>query len=357
MDAGQMADMSGLEVVRRAIEFDAPARLPLRFEALGLSDTHTVAWNQIGVGDKSFRRTLDEWGCQWVRSEMSNMGQVKGHPLADWRDAARFRWPDADSPAFYEGMEERFAGSDGKYVLTGIFMLLFERMHALRGFENTLVDLRLERGIAETLADRIVDFDLAIIENIGRRFGSSIHGFSFTDDWGSEQALFINPSLWEEFFKPRYKRIFDAIHRQGWHIWMHSCGQVEAILESLIEIGLDVINLQQPRLLGIEEVGRRFRGRICFESLCDIQHTLPFAGDEEVRAEARLLLQQWATPAGGFILSDYGHGAAIGVEVERKQVMLDAFLRADPWLREGSSRSSGTVGRGAANRQCPCASR
>jgi len=29
--------------------------------------------------------------------------------------------------------------------------------------------------------------------------------------------------------------------------------------------------------------------------------------------------------------SDYGDGAAIGVELAKKQIMLDAFLEADPW--------------------------
>jgi len=31
------------------------------------------------------------------------------------------------------------------------------------------------------------------------------------------------------------------------------------------------------------------------------------------------------TPEGGFILSDYGDGAAIGVSDDRKRVMLEAF--------------------------------
>jgi hypothetical protein len=323
--------MSPYEVVRRAIEFQGPGRLPLRFEALGLSDVHNVAWNQIGTGDKEKPQTLDEWGCLWARSEVTNMGQVKGHPLADWRALEHYRWPDPDDTAFYEGMERRFAGSDGKYVSTGIFMLLFERMHALHGFENTLADLYLERERIEMLADRIVEFDLGIIRNVARRFPDSIHGFGFTDDWGTQQAVFIRPQLWDEFFKPRYRCIFDAIHEAGWHVWMHSCGKINAILEGLIDVGLDVINLQQPRALGIEEIGRRFRGRICFESLCDIQHTLPFKGAEEIREEAGLLLQHWAVPEGGFILSDYGDGQAIGVELEKKRVMLDAFLEADPW--------------------------
>ena len=323
--------MSSFEVVRRAIEFARPERLPLSFEALGLSDLHIVNWNQAGTGRPRGRETLDEWGCLWKRTEVANMGQVKGHPLADWSALRGFRWPDPEDPALYEGMADRFTGGDGKYVCTSLFMLLFERIHALRGFENALTDLYLERERLEELADRIVGYDQGIIGNIASRFPGRIHGFRFTDDWGTELATFIQPALWDEFFKPRYKKIFDTAHRAGWHVWMHSCGKINAILEGLIEIGLDVINLQQPRVLGIEEIGRRFRGRICFESLCDIQHTLPFKGPDEIREEAGLLLDRWSAPAGGFILSDYGDGAAIGVPVEKKRIMLDAFLEADPW--------------------------
>lgn len=323
--------MSSYEVVRRAVEFERPDRLPVRFDALGINDTHSVDWNQIGTGDPDVRETYDEWGCMWQRSDQANMGQVKGHPLADWAALDGYRWPDPDDPAFYAGMEARFEGADDKYIMTDIFMLLFERMHALHGFQNTLMDLHLEREKIEMLADRIVEIQTGIIENIGARFPGQIHGFSFTDDWGTEQALIVSPALWEEFFKPRYKKLFDAIHAQGWHVWMHSCGRINTILESLIEIGCNVVNLQQPRVLGIEAVGEEFAGRLCFESLCDIQHTLPFKEASEIREEARLLMEHWATPQGGFVLSDYGDGRAIGVSDERKRVMFDAFLEADPW--------------------------
>lgn len=323
--------MSSYEVVCRAIEFRKPDRLPLQFAVFGLNDFQHVGWNQIGVGDKKLPYTVDEWGCGWQRTETPNMGQVKYHPLADQTDLSSFRWPDPDAEAFYQGMEERFAGSGGKYVTTGIFMLLFERMHALLGFERTLAELVLEREWMEALADRIVAFDLAVIDNIARRFPGKIHGFNFTDDWGTQQALFIRPSLWQDFFKPRYKKVFDAAHKNGWHVWMHSCGKINAILDDLVEIGLDIIEPQQPRTLGIEATGSQLRGRVCFASLCDIQHTLPFQPDDEIRAEAKLLLEHWATPDGGFILIDYGDGEALGVSLDKKQVMLEAFMNADPW--------------------------
>ncbi|MCP4643642.1 MAG: hypothetical protein GY851_24555 [bacterium] len=323
--------MTSYEVVRRAVEFEGPDRLPVRFDQLGVTDVRSVCWNQVGTGNSWDKRSVDEWGCTWERTDVANMGQVKEHPLLEWSAADTFAWPDPDDPALYENMALYMEDSDDLYRMTSIFMLLFERMHALRGFENTLMDLYTEHERAAALADRIVEYDLSIVRNIHERFGSDIHALSFTDDWGTELDTFISPDLWAEFFKPRYKRIFDCCHDLGWHVWMHSCGKVNGIIDHLIDIGLDAINLQQPRALGIEDVGEAFAGRICFESLCDIQHTLPFKSDEEVREEAALLLERWGTPKGGFVLSDYGDGAAIGVEYERKELMLQAFQDADRW--------------------------
>ncbi len=161
-----------------------------------------------------------------MRSELDNVGQVKGHPLADWNALGHYCWPDPNDLAFYEGMGERFAGTEDKYVLTGIFMLLFERMWALHGFQNTLIDLYLERERMDMLADRIVAFDLDNIRNISQRFPDRIYGVIFSDDWGTQQALIISPQLWKRYFKLRYARIFDAIHQAGWHVWMHSDGRI-----------------------------------------------------------------------------------------------------------------------------------
>lgn len=256
--------MSSYEVVRRAIEFSRPDRLPLRFDALGVSDVHRVRTNQIVPSDYTERKNFDEWGCCWVRSQMANMGQVKGHPLENWSTLESYKWPNPNNPSLYEGMASRFEGSKGKYILTEIFMLLFERMHSLRGMENVLADLYLETERIEMLADKIVEYDIAIIRNITERFPGCIHAFSFTDDWGNETATFISPVMWREFFKPRYARIFEAARKAGWHIWMHTCGKVNEIIEDLIDIDLDVINLQQPRVLGIEEIGQQIQRAYLF---------------------------------------------------------------------------------------------
>ena len=138
--------MTSKERVKRAVEFRTPDRLPLEFGAFGASDTAGLGWNQIGTGDNSKRETVDEWGCTWQRNETKNMGQVKGHPLESWDNLSGYRFPDPDNPVFWEGIEERAKALDRDlYIKTGIFMVFFERLHSLRGFENLMMDFYLER--------------------------------------------------------------------------------------------------------------------------------------------------------------------------------------------------------------------
>jgi uroporphyrinogen decarboxylase len=327
---------NGRENIIAAIEFTSPERLPMVFDAFSASDVHRVRWNQIGPGDRDKKSAYDEWHCGWSRSDMENMGQVTSHPLDDWSKLDGYQWIDPDDSSLYEGMEDRFAGSDGKYIATSIFMIFFERLHSLRGFQNLMLDLYVDKRKISELADRVVDIQVGIIENISRRFPDMIDGIRFTDDWGSEQDVFISPDLWDEFMRPRYKRIFDACKNAGWHVWLHSCGKINKIIGGLIDVGVDVLNLQQPRVLGIEEIGTEFAGKICFESLCDIQKTLPFKGKDDIKREAQELISHWGTNKGGFILGDYGDGEAINVPLEKKRTMFDAFMDADRWKGEAS---------------------
>lgn len=319
------------ERIKAAIHFETPDRLPLKFRYYDRNDVHKVKWNYAGSGSSDTLKSIDEWGCVWERTGEANMGQVTGHPIQDWADFDSIKWLDPNDPALYEGMEEKFIGYEDKYSIASIFMLLFERMHSLRGFENLLLDLYIEKENIAKLADKVVEIQIGIIENMAKRFPGRFDGLTFTDDWGTERDLIIKPELWREFFKPRYKKILDACHKVGWDVWMHSCGKINVIIEDLIEIGLNVINLLQPENLGIEEIGRRYAGRICFESMCDMQTTLPLKDCKGIEEEASLLLQNWGTDRGGFILCDFGEGTAIGVTPDKRKVMYDAFMKHDRW--------------------------
>ncbi len=318
--------MTPYEIVRRAVEFDSPARLPVRFGSLGLDDTYGVGL-QAAAGWAPGQPGADEWGVVWTPAPagLTNMGQPRGHNLTSWDLLDELPFPNPHDAHRFARIPDQLAGAGDQYVMVGCGFTFFERMHYLRGMDNLFVDLYEHPDRVHELAERVIAFPIGIAEEIGRRFRGQVHGFAMTDDWGTQLAAFTSVPVFREFFKPYYRRLFAAIHDAGLHAWMHSCGHVNEIIEEWIDCGVDVLNLQQPRNLGIAEIGARYRGRVCFESLCDIQMTLPFEADDAIREEARLLLEHWATPQGGFVLSDYGDGAAIGVPLEKKRVMLAAF--------------------------------
>jgi uroporphyrinogen decarboxylase len=306
--------MTSREILKRAIHFRRPPRLPVNFWAFGVSDTAGIPI-QGAAGFKPSVEGEDEWGCVWSKTDLANMGQVKGHPLESSAGIDNMKFPDHDDDSRYAKVPESFEKFDaeGRYVQTGIFMVLFERMHSLYGFENVLCDLLTDRPAMEALADRVVEVHLCFVDNIGRRFGDKLQGIGMSDDWGTQEAAFISFDLWMDFFFPRYKRLFDRMHHYGYDVWVHSCGKVNEIVEGYIKAGVNVVNLQQPRALGIEEMGKRYRGRITFESLADIQATLPTNDRAKVDADVAALAEHWMSPEGGFIFSDYGDDAAIGV--------------------------------------------
>lgn len=316
---------SSREVVRAAVHFRGPERLPVRMGCFGRDDTIWIPRRSEEQKDGEVR--IDEWGCRWQTTAMHNMGQPKGHPLGDVSEHARARIPDYDEPWRYEGLEEAFqqAESEERYTQVGIFMVLFERMHALAGFENVLMGLLADRENTAALADRILEAQMCLVRNYQQRFGQRLHSFSMSEDWGTQEAAFISADLWRDFFLPRYRKLFDLMHSGGQDVWVHSCGKINEIIEGFIEAGCDVVNLQQPRALGIEEIGERYRGRITFESLSDIQASLPTGRPERIRQDAEALGRHWMMPEGGFVFSDYGDDQAIGASAGAKLTMYRAF--------------------------------
>jgi uroporphyrinogen decarboxylase len=253
------------------------------------------------------------------------MGQVTFHPLADWSKLDAYRPPDPRDPFYYQRIEETLAQAGDRYVAVTCHFNLIERLHMLHGFSQTLADLILAPEKIEKLLDMILEFKLAMFDQLHRRFGDRVQGLFLTDDWGTQKGPFISGPMFEHFFYKRYRAMVEAVHGHGWHFFLHSCGRINDLVPYFIDLGVDVMNMQQPRLYGIEELGRRFTGQICFLTTADIQSTLPSCNLEAIRREVRELVAHWSTPEGGLIVFNYGHDEAIGTSPEATAAMFREF--------------------------------
>jgi uroporphyrinogen decarboxylase len=329
------------EIVRRAIEFRNPPRLPFwQREVAWAPDDVWDIWemDRAEAGWFFDNAAADDWHCQWRRTETKNMGQVVGHPLADWSALDTFRPPDPKNPFYFDRLGPLLDQAGDRYVVVTSHFNLIERLHMLRGFAATMEDFYLEPERVERVLDMVLEFTVARFDELARRFPGQLDGIFLTDDWGTQQGTFVSRKVFEQFFARRYEQLFAAIHGHGWHVILHSCGRINDFVPRLTELGVDVLNMQQPQAYGLVDFGEQFRGKVCFLTTVDIQSTLPRGSEEEVRQEARQLVRHWSTPAGGLIVFNYGDPEALAVKPEMTRVMFDEFVKLmDYWARSTAS--------------------
>jgi len=332
--------MDRREIVRRAIEFDHPSRLPCwqhwNHPMPGFPDDVCNIWemDRAEAGWFFDNPVTDDWGCRWSTTELKNIGQVAGYPLEDWAELDRYRPPNPVNPFYYERLGPLIEAAADRYVALTAHSLLFSRLHKLRGFTNTMEDFYLQPERVHRVLDMITEFKLRQCDELRRRFGDRIDGLFVADDWGTQSGTFISKKTLDEFFTPRYRKIFDRIHDCGWHVILHSCGRINQFVPTFIELGVDVLNMQQSRNYGLVEFGQQFRGRVCFLATVDIQSTMPRGIEAEIREEARLLVRHWSTPAGGMIAFDYGAWEASGVDRKAPLVMFDEFVKLQDYWQQ-----------------------
>jgi uroporphyrinogen decarboxylase len=69
-----------------------------------------------------------------------------------------------------------------------------------------------------------------------------LDGFVIWGDVAYKESLLFDPAYWREYFKPWVKAMIDECHSHNLPVIYHGCGNVTAIFEDFIEMGLDAYN-------------------------------------------------------------------------------------------------------------------
>ena len=210
-------------------------------------------------------RWTDEWGTQWAHAFGGVGATPVAWPLQDWSQLDEYlahRMPDPCAPGRLDAaLPFLYAHGKTKYCVGLIHLTLFERMHSLRGMENLFMDFYTNEREVDRLAEAVADYQMEVIRGWGR---TGVDAVFLTDDWGTQTSLMISVEMWEKYFAKHYRRLFDQAHDCGMDVMFHSCGNVMAIVANLIDLGVDVIDPIQPGAMDVDEVARRFGGRVAF---------------------------------------------------------------------------------------------
>ncbi len=247
---------------------------------------------------------VDEWGCRFENRQSGIIGQVKDPVLASFSDLDAIRVP-VERLTVDTGEVDRFCAASEAFVLAKTWSRPFELVQFLRGPENLYIDLAERPAGLARLLEKVHRF---YAEEMELWAGTDVDALVFADDWGGRSGLLIAPALWRELFKPLYRDYVEVAHRQGKYAFMHSDGNIEAILPDLVEIGLDALN-SQLFAMDVESIGERFAGKLTFWGEVDRQHLLPYGTPADVRAAVGAVRRALWRRGGVIAQCEFGIGA------------------------------------------------
>ncbi|MFC1959772.1 uroporphyrinogen decarboxylase family protein [Chloroflexota bacterium] len=246
-------------------------------------------------------------------------------------DIARFKWPDPHDPARYAGLEERVkkAYEESDYgIIVNAIASIFEFSWYLRGYMQFYMDLAANPTMVEALLSSMREFQSAMFAEILDRVGPYVSVVLTGSDLGTQRAPSMSPETYKKLIWPHYKQLWDMIKsKTDAKIFYHSCGSIYPMIPHLIEGGVDILHPIQVKATGMDDrkrLKREFGKDITFWGGFDQQEMLAFRSVEEVREEAKRLLDDFM-PGGGFVFIS-GHNIQYGVPAENVVALYDTVM-------------------------------
>ena len=204
------------------------------------------------------------------------------------KELEAFDWPETRYLDFSETIE-----SMEKYshlaVFSGMWCSFFQMVSYFLGMENHFIMMHTHPEVVEALTDRIVNFYLEANELYFRQTGDKFDICFLGNDFGTQLDLLISPEDYNKFVLPSLKKLVEQAKCYGKYVLMHSCGAVDKIIPSLIDIGVDAIHPIQAKArdMDAESLAVKYSKDLAFVGGIDMQDILVNATPDQVKDEVR----------------------------------------------------------------------
>lgn len=255
---------------------------------------------------KKGTRYLDRWGVTFDFPEDAPGAMPISTPdvrvlkdITCWRDQVKA--PDIASNCV-EGWEEARARAEevsgDAYLSTAMMVTgVFETLHNLMGFEDTLTAFYEHPAEMHELIDYIADYRLEyekmLVENLHP------DAVLAHDDWGTKDTLFMHPDIWREFFKEPYRRLYSYLRENKVIVVHHADSYLAPIVEDMAEIGINVWQGVLPEN-DIPALQYRLDGSMILMGGIGAAIDREDSTEEEIRSYVRTVLEN-CCPGGHYI--------------------------------------------------------
>ncbi|MGA2762368.1 MAG: uroporphyrinogen decarboxylase family protein [Spirochaetia bacterium] len=270
------------------------------------------------------------WGGRWTKTSTvfgMEWQHTKGalYDAQDLSDFEAFPWPTCDQ-VDYSHLAEDVRRNEGYAIFYGNADF-FERPALVRGLENTLVDVMINREWIDYLQDKFITFFIEDFHRTMEATGGKIDVFWALTDLGTQHGLFMSKDVMERYiFKP-LKKFAEVVHREGVKLMFHSCGAVREVIPELIASGVDILNPLQPAAKGMAPEGLKkdFGTALAFHGGIDVQYLLPLKSADVVQKETGRVASILGAN-GGYVLCS-SHNIQLDTPTENIRAMYAPVVR------------------------------
>ncbi len=128
--------------------------------------------------------------------------------------------------------------AEGKFAMVWVPTGIFEQLHFLMGFEDTLMNFLAEPEAMKELIEYIKVHKMQQVQLLIDNLHPDV--ILFHDDWGSKYSLFMSPDTWREFLKEPYAEIYGAMKKQGVITMHHADSFCQPIAQDMVDVGIDI---------------------------------------------------------------------------------------------------------------------
>ncbi|MDH5439106.1 MAG: uroporphyrinogen decarboxylase family protein [Candidatus Bathyarchaeota archaeon] len=291
-DLGRLVAAAGREAVKSSLGYDLiETELGMIKRRYKLKNLHHASWRPAVPRDGADIRTLHDWT------------EIVKHPVEKEEDLDQLEFPNPDDPSRYEGVEEnlRFF-TDLGYMTTGGINGFFSAVwYEIMPFRLWLASLVRDKAFAKRVAVMNGEFNLRAAENLLER---GVHCITWGDDMGYKKGMFFSREVYEDVIWPWHKKIADLVHKYGAFAEMHVDGNINAIMDLVVEAGIDAINNVGPGdNMDLAELKEKYGGKITLHG--GLSRFTSRMSNEQLKAHIidRIAI---GSPGGGFILGQEG---------------------------------------------------
>lgn len=244
-------------------------------------------------------------------------------PIGSRADFEAYPWPEVRDEHFaaYEYVAAHLP--DGMGLISCHAGGIYEHLAALMGYETLCIALYEQPALVAAVADRIGELMEQYYQRLLQvdRLIAVFPG----DDMGFRTATLISPDHLRRYTLPWHKRFAAMAHEAELPYFLHSCGNVEAIVPDLIDgVGIEAKHSFEDAICPIAEFQRRWGDRIGVMGGVDVDKLARLEPDA-LRRYVRGIIDACA-PGGRFVIGS-GNSVPDYVPVESYLTMVDEALR------------------------------